>query len=142
MRGLLAALLVGAAAPALALAVDLVTEDVAGVWKQCYEPGLQGVDEIADGYLVLLPTGTYYEVGLACCDQPVHHDVGEYETRGDRVVLDMERHDGSHWDWELVWQPEARVVFFDDPDSEPVVTEALRPGDDLNYAFCRIYPTD
>jgi hypothetical protein len=141
MSRLLAALLLLAAA-APVLAVDLVTEDLAGIWKKCYEPGAPGVYEIDEGYLVLLPTGTYYAVGLGCCDQPVDHDVGEYETRGDGVVLDMQRHDGSHWDWELVWQPEARVVFFDEVDAEPVVTEALRPGDDLNYAFCRIYPTD
>lgn len=140
MRTLAAFLLLSAAAPSLA--VDLVVEDVAGIWKECYEPGLPNVDEIDEGYLVLLPTGTYYEVGLACCDQEVHSTVDTFEVRGDHLVLQATRTDGSRYQRELVWVPEARVVFFDDPEAEPVVTEALRPGDDLNYAFCRIYPED
>jgi hypothetical protein len=38
------------------------------------------------------------------------------------------------------YYPAAKVVFFDDPKGARVDTEAPTSGDDLDYAWCRVFP--
>jgi hypothetical protein len=38
------------------------------------------------------------------------------------------------------YYPATKVVFFDDPKGARVDTEAPTSGDDLDYAWCRVFP--
>jgi quercetin dioxygenase-like cupin family protein len=116
-----------------------------GIWKRCYEPGLERVTEIDSGYLVVLPDLRFYELGASCCHgpsgpQPPFGSLGTYTLAGDGVTLSAKRNDGSRYEIPLRYRASARAVFFDSPRSAPIDVEALLPGDDLDYAWCRVYP--
>jgi hypothetical protein len=116
-----------------------------GIWKRCYEPGLPGVSEIDEGYLVLMPDGRYYELSEGCCygpddPKPPFWSLDSYRVEDDGVVLSATRYDGSHYERPLRHRERAKAVWFDDPRGEPVEVEALLPSTDLNYAWCRLYP--
>jgi quercetin dioxygenase-like cupin family protein len=116
-----------------------------GLWKKCYEPGLGGVSEIDSGFLVLMPDLRFYELGASCCyeppdPQPPFWSLGPYRLAGDTVLLEARRLDGSRYEIPLKYRSGAQAVFFDAPRSPPAEVEALLSGDDLNYAWCRLYP--
>jgi hypothetical protein len=110
-----------------------------GVWKKCYEPGLEDVDEIDTGYLVLGPGGRYTELSWGCCDTPPSWQSGPYRAEGETVTFGWRRHDGTAYESTLTLRRGA-AVFFDDLKSEPRRVEALTASGDLNYAWCRVYP--
>ena len=116
-----------------------------GIWKRCYEPGLEGVNEIDAGFLVLMPDSRYYELSSSCCyvppePQPPFWSLDVYAVANDIVTLKAKRFDGSAYEIPMHHRASARAVFFDAPRSKPVEVEALLVGDDLNYAWCRVYP--
>jgi hypothetical protein len=116
-----------------------------GIWKTCYEPGLEEVVEIDSGYLVLMPGGRYYELATSCCDEPgdpapPYWELGEWEAEAEGVVLHGRRYDGSPISMRLRHRPAVRAVFFHHPRGEPVETEALTAGESIDYAWCRAYP--
>ena len=117
-----------------------------GIWKMCYEPGLEMVDEIDTGYLVLMPGGRYYEVSEACCTavgdpEPPYWELGDYEIEsGGSVVLHGHRYDGSAIAHRLDHRLAVLAVFFDDPRGEPVQAEVLTAGESIDYGWCRAYP--
>lgn len=117
-----------------------------GIWKMCYAPGLERVDEIDSGYLVLMPGGRYYEVTASCCaleedPEPPYWELGDYEREADgTVLLHGRRHDGTPLTIRLRHRPAVRAVFFDDPRGAPVQAEALTAGRSIDYGFCRAYP--
>jgi hypothetical protein len=116
-----------------------------GIWKKCYEPGLDGVSEIDSGFLVLMPDSKYYEVSSSCCAgfgdprQP-HWFLGTYTVESDLVTLSAKRIDGSSYEIPLQYRAPAKAVFFDAPGAPAVEVEALSVGENLNYAWCRVYP--
>lgn len=116
-----------------------------GIWKKCYEPGLEGVSEIDGGYLALMPDSRYYEVSASCCagsgdPEPPYGSLGSYRTEGEVVTLAAQRVDGSAHEIPLTFRPSAKAVYFDAPRAAPVEVEALTVEGSLNYAWCRVYP--
>lgn len=112
-----------------------------GIWKECYEPGLEQVVEIDSGYLVLMPAGRYYAVSASCCDiEGPNWELGDYEVEAEGIVLHRRRNDGTAVTIRLRHRPAVRAVFFDDPRGEPVQAEALTAGDSIDYGWCRAYP--
>ena len=118
---------------------------VEGIWKKCYEPGLEGVSEIDTGFLVLMPDSRYYELSASCCHappepQPPFWSLDAYAVANDVVTLKAKRFDGSAYEIPMRYRASAKAVFFDDPRGKPIEVEALLVGGDLNYAWCRVYP--
>lgn len=116
-----------------------------GIWKRCYEPGLEGVSEMEKGFPVLMPDSRYYELSASCCyappePQPPFWTLGAYAVAKDVVTLEAKRFDGSAYEIPLKYRASAKAVFFDAPRSQPIEVEALLVGNDLNYAWCRVYP--
>ena len=111
-----------------------------GVWKKCYEPGLVGVDEPDSGYLVIMADGKYYESSSSCCSEESSSVSSTYSVSGSTVTLAARRKDGSQYAIELRHRPNAKVVYFDNLKGAPSETEALATADDLNYAWCKVYP--
>jgi len=116
-----------------------------GIWKKCYEPGLEEASEIDSGYLVLMPDKRYYELSASCCHlppepQPPFSSLGAYTIQSEIVTLQAKRFDGSAYEIPLRYRAQAKAVFFDAPRAAPDEVEALLPGDDLNYAWCRVFP--
>ena len=121
-------------------------EGFEGVWKLCYEPGLPDVYEISEGFLILMPEGRYYEVSESCCydgegPPPPYWEMGSFTVTDDLVVFEHKRFDGSAYQTRLRHVRDVRAVFFDGPEKEPSSVDALMSGDNLNYSWCRIYPT-
>lgn len=111
----------------------------------CYEPGLEQVDEIDSGYLVLMPRGRYYEVSESCCatgddPEPPYWELGDYEVEAGGIVLHGHRYDGTPQEIRLHHRAAVPAVFFDDPRGEPVQAEALAAGESIDYGWCRAYP--
>lgn len=104
-----------------------------GIWKMCYEPGLEQVVEIDSGYLVLMPGGRYYDVSASW-------ELGDYEVEAEGIVLHRRRNDGTPVTVRLRHRPAVRAVFFDDPRGEPVQAEVLAAGESIDYGWCRAYP--
>lgn len=122
-------------------AADEVPSELVGFWKICYAPGLDGVYEPSEGYLALMPDGTYFEVRDDCCDTgPAIGAVRRYEAHGDTVVLHRRRNDGTPYTHEMTYRPAAEVVLFDDLDGEPRELPVLSHGDRLHYGYARVYP--
>lgn len=120
-------------------------EGIEGVWKICYEPGLTGVYEIDKGFLILMPEGRYYEVSESCCydgdgPPPPFWAMGSFTVADDLVTFERKRFDGTSYQTRLRHVRDVRAVFFDSPELEPSEVDALMPGDDLNYSWCRAYP--
>lgn len=116
-----------------------------GIWKKCYEPGLEGTAEIDRGFLALMPDSRYYEVSSSCCagsgdPEPPYGSLGSYRIEGEVVTLVAKGVDGSAYEIPLTFRPSARAVFFDSPRAAPVEVEALTVEGSLNYAWCRVYP--
>jgi len=130
-------------------------EKIAGLWRMCYEPGLEGVSEIDYGYLMLLPDARYVKMGGANgvvggprgvpSGPQWIMETGTYEIVGDGVVLhgtlrqapDGKATGGSFRPWALHYDA-ARAVVFGSQDKEPSRTSVLRPGPDANYGFAKI----
>ncbi len=121
--------------------------DLTGVWKMCYEPGLEDVDEPSEGYLVFLPGQRYFELRDDCCreqGEPVSRELGRYRVDRDSVHLEKTRLDGQRYDvrseqrLELV--DRATVVLFDDLYGEAIDAPVLKVGRSLNYGFAKVYP--
>lgn len=134
-----------AGATAILAAGPQVVGRFEGIWKKCYEPGLEGVSEIDTGFLVLMPDSRYYELSSSCCyvppePQPPFWSLDSYSVANDVVTLKAKRFDGSAYEIPLHHRASARAVFFDAPRSQPIEVEALLVGDDLNHAWCRVYP--
>lgn len=130
---------------ALAAAGPQVAGRFEGIWKKCYEPGLEGVSEIDTGFLVLMPDSRYYELSSSCCHvppqpQPPFWSLDAYSVANDVVTLQAKRFDGSAYEIPMHYRASSKAVFFDAPRSKPIEVEALLVGDDLNYAWCRVYP--
>ena len=120
-------------------------EGVEGVWKLCYEPGLPGVYEIDEGFLILMPDGRYYQVGESCCydgegPAPPYWELGSFTVMDDLVVFEHKRFDGTAYQTRLRHVRGVKAVFYDGPKSDPVQVEALMSGDNLNNSWCRVYP--
>ncbi len=116
-----------------------------GIWKKCYESGLEGVSEIDSGFLALMPDSRYYEVSSSCCagssdPQPPYWFLGTYSVASDLVTLSAKRIDGSSYEIPLQYRAAAKAVFFDAPRAAAVEVEALSVEGTLNYAWCRVYP--
>ena len=114
--------------------VSGATVGVQGIWKMCYEPELEDVHEIDEGYLVLMPDGRYYQLNLSCCDEELtgpSWDLDRYAVDGDQVVLEITGYQGKREQRRLRHMANVSAVFFDNPDAPPVVTDALLAGDDL-----------
>jgi hypothetical protein len=130
-------------------------EDVAGLWRMCYEPGLKDVSEIDYGYLMLLPDQRYVKIGgpngvvggpsgVPSGPQWIMES-GTYEIVGDGVVLhgtlrqspDGKATAGEFRPWALHYDA-ARAVVFGSQDKEPSRTSVLRPGPDANYGFAKV----
>jgi hypothetical protein len=132
-------------ATAILAAGPQVTGRFEGIWKKCYEPGLEGVSEIDAGFLVLMPDSRYYELSSSCCyvlsePQPPFWSLDSYSVANDVVTLKAKRFDGSAYEIPMHYRASSKAVFFDAPRSKPIEVEALLVGDDLNYAWCRVYP--
>lgn len=118
---------------------------VEGIWKLCYEPGLPEVYEIAEGFLVLMPDGRYYEVSESCCHDgedppPPYWTMGSLTVTEDLVVFERERFDGTSYQSRFRHVRDVRAVYFDGLGVEPSRVDALMSGDNLNYSWCRAYP--
>jgi len=112
-----------------------------GIWKMCYEPGLERVVEIDSGYLVLMPGGRYYDVSASCCDiEGPDWELGDYDVEAEAIVLHRRRADGTAATMRLRHRPAVRAVFFDDPRGQPVRAEVLAAGESIDYGWCRAYP--
>ncbi len=117
--------------------------DVVGIWKMCFEPGLPGVDEPSDGYLVLLPDRRYVELRVDCCPEPgapPSSQLGTYRVEGESVVLRPEGSSGASSARRFTVVESAAVVLFDDLQGRPREATVLKIGPDLSYGFARIYP--
>jgi hypothetical protein len=68
----------------------LSSEILVGVWQVCYEPGLPGVSEVDQGFLVLDPAGRYIMM-MAGIAEPDTSETGKYKIVADGVVLSPER---------------------------------------------------
>jgi len=121
---------------------DLSRDGLAGVWKMCFEPGLEELDEPSEGFLVLLPNGIFYEIRWDCCVDAPASTVGEFTVEGHRVVFEPERDEESESSITRTYDPAESAVFFDDLTAQPAETEALVVGSTLDYAYCRVYPHD
>ena len=134
-------LLLGLLCPAVAGAAS--ADDLVGVWKMCFEPGLPGVDEPSEGYLVLLPDQRYFEMRVDCCaleEDSVGRKLFSYRVDGDVVVLNGTNMYGRPTERRFTIVTDAEVVFFDDLDGPPVRATVLKIGRDLSYGFARVYP--
>lgn len=117
-----------------------------GVWKMCYSPGLEGVYEIDEGYLVLMPNGDYYSVGESCCHleedpKPPFWKRNTYRVEGTTVVLRSETWVDTVVERRLTLREDQSSVLFDEPRAEPEPRDVLAGGGDgINYGYCRVYP--
>lgn len=133
----LAALLLGLALTGSAHAFDPI-----GVWKMAFEPGLPGVYELSEGYLVFLPDQRYFQIWRDCCGPGgPSSELGWYLVEGDKVYLSSTPVDKTRYERRLDFVGEVSVVLFDDPHGEPIKAPVLSSGRDLNYSFARVYPT-
>lgn len=121
--------------------------DLAGVWKRAYEPGLAGVSEPDDGYLVLYPDGSYVEAGSLTGDERSAFARGSFTYAAG--VLRLHRtgaqlsdgtdpgHEEGSSTWRLHLQPRSTIVFFDRTEClvETLVLTAGRDPRDLNYSW-------
>jgi len=87
-----------------------------GIWKKCYEPGLEGVSEIDTGFLVLMPDSRYYELSASCCHappepQPPFWSLDAYAVANDVVTLKAKRFDGSAYEIPMRYRASAKAVF-------------------------------
>ena len=119
-----------------------------GVWKQCYEPGLPDVVELQTGYLVLMPDGRFYELVEGCCEdlhQPVppYWELGEWaeleDGGGIRTSYRLKLDDTVIVDVHRLLRSQ-RVVFWDRLEEERTA-DVLSWDGDINYAWCRLYPS-
>ncbi len=119
---------------------DLEINDLVGVWKMCFEPGLEDLYEPSEGYLAFSPDGTYIEIRWDCCADHLEGEASTYSVDGEVVRLKNVRNDGSEYSRSFRLVRSVSVVLFDDLHGEPLVMDALQIGKDLNYSFCRVYP--
>ncbi len=121
----------------------LSVEQVAGIWKVCYEPGLPGVSEPAGGYLALMPDSRFYEVTEGCGsgghEPPIVGKVGAYSIERDSVILHIADESGKPFDRRLRFVGAANVVVFDRLKDEPVRLAVLREGPNLNYGYGKAF---
>lgn len=122
-------------------------QDLAGVWKKAYEPGLAGVSELDDGYLVLYPDGSFVEAGSPGGDERSVFARGTFAYAAG--VLRLERtsahlsdgadpgHAKGSRAWRLHLQPRSTIVFFDRREClvETLVLTARRDPRDLNHSW-------
>jgi hypothetical protein len=140
---LAAYLLVLMAGSKTAVAV-VAPERIVGVWQICYAPGLPGVSEVDQGYLVFEPTGRYIKV-MAGIGAPDTTEVGTYERTADGVRLSPEKRyqpsgagGGGH-----VFRPSSlrllgkrRVVLW--PAQDVRELQILSEHDSLNYSWAKV----
>jgi hypothetical protein len=125
------------------LAADPPAFDFVGVWQMCYEPGLEDVSEPSEGYLVLMPDFTYFELREDCCleeGQTRESNAGTYRIEGSIVALSSKRTDGERYDRRLELVREAPIVLFDDLHGVAQLRPVLKIGRNLNYGFAKVYP--
>jgi hypothetical protein len=128
--------------PAVATPPDtLEAQDLVGIWKMCFEPGLEDLYEPSEGYLAILPNGTYLEIRLDCCHRNPRSESNTYRVEGNSVVFNNVRVDGSEYSISRELVRSVSAVPFDDLRGEPVVADALKVGKTLDYAYCRLYPS-
>jgi len=108
-------------------------QEIVGIWKMCYEPGLPGVFEPSTGYLVLLPGGRYYEMRHDCCEDELS------QPRPGTYVISENGVSFSGWTT-LRFLASAKVVLFDDVKGDPRLLPVLAHERGLNYGFARVYP--
>ena len=121
-------------------------EDVVGIWKVCFEPGLAGVNEPDGGYLVLMPDSRFYEIVEGCCrergEPAVIGKLGRYSLEGEAVVLHQTDVNGKPYDQRLKFMRNAEAVTFDNLKGSPVHAFALRAGPNLNYGWVKVFWND
>ncbi|HEX7706209.1 MAG TPA: hypothetical protein VF701_07095 [Thermoanaerobaculia bacterium] len=126
---------------------DRVTEEkIVGFWRIAYEPseaGRKKVYEPSEGYLLLMPNGTFFEIREDCCDGPVVMPAPRtYRIERDSVVLSLLRNDGTEYDARLQYRGLAVVAFreggagFRTKKSHVL---AVNPSS-LNYCWAKVYP--
>ena len=123
--------------------VDVDPHELIGVWKVCYEPGLDGVSEIDAGYLIFMPDGKYFQLSEGCCretDQPPPEPrMGRYSTVGNTVTLVREGEGPGQQNTELIFTRDRNVVFFDNLRGSPLNTFVLHGRGGINYGFGKAY---
>ena len=121
-------------------------EDVAGIWKVCFEPGLPGVKEPDGGYLVLMPDSRFYEIVEGCCrerdEPPIVGRLGSYSIEGDTIVLHLTDSNGKPHEQQLKFLRATTAVTFDDLKGSPVHGLALQAGPNLNYGYVKVFWND
>lgn len=126
---------------------ELQRQQLVGVWRLCYEPGLVGVSELDLGYLVFLPGDRYIRM-TDPVDSPRITETGTYEITSQSVVLrgalrqspDGSAAGGTHFKpWSLRFEPKRSVVFGIADKKSPTEAAVLMPGETANYAFAKIF---
>ena len=137
-------MLVLVAEPSNAVAV-VAPERIVGVWQMCYSPGLAGVSEVDNGYLVFEPAGRYVKV-MAGIGEPDTTETGTYERTATGVVLRPEKRfqpDGRRGGGHVFQRStlrllgERRVILW---PVKHVVRElqVLSGHEDLNYSWAKV----
>jgi hypothetical protein len=125
------------------LVAESSTFDLVGVWQMCFEPGLEDVYEPSEGYLVLMPDYTYFELREDCCleeGEAPTHEAGTFRVEGSAVVLDSKRADGEPYERRFELVHEVPVVLFDELHGPALPRPVLRVGRNLNHGFAKVYP--
>jgi hypothetical protein len=125
----------------------IALQDLVGVWKMAYAPGLPGVSELDDGYLVLYPDGSYVQASSQVDDDRSAFVRGSFTYAAG--VVELERTDARLSDGadpgyvassrirRLHLQPRSPVVFFDRREClvETLVLTADSEPRDLHYSW-------
>ena len=118
--------------------------ELVGVWKICYEPDLEGVDEVSSGYLVLMPDGRYFEHREDCCPHPGDPpNVGisnTYTIHENEVTFQVRQDDGTEYELKMHYRTSAEVVLFDDLEGPAGTFPLLTHQGTLNYCYAKVYP--
>lgn len=128
----------------------LTKAGIVGVWRVCYEPGMDGVSEPDAGYLVMLPGDRYtilQEVVAPEGGSPLVIESGTYDVQASTVVLHPSKRQGvsggkaggTHLNPRAMMYDASRsVVFWPEGVDSPITAPVLAPGPSANYGFAKV----